>query len=64
MKRFSGKRGKCPAREALSSHVDGELDPAQAEALAKHLAGCDECARTVGELAWLKSHVSSLAAVL
>lgn len=63
MKRFGGRRKECPAKEVLSRQVDGDLDSAASEALAEHLAGCEDCSNTLEELSRLKSHVSSLASV-
>ncbi|MEM7309219.1 MAG: zf-HC2 domain-containing protein [Planctomycetota bacterium] len=39
-----------PFRELLALRLYGELDDAEARALAAHLAGCDACARFADEL--------------
>lgn len=38
------------ATERLSAYLDGDLDPAEREAVHRHLAGCPECAAVLGEL--------------
>ena len=39
------------ATERLSAYLDGDLEPAEREAVERHLAACPECASMLGELA-------------
>lgn len=46
----------CPENsEKLNAMLDGELPPAEAAALARHIAGCPACARHLAELAELRA---------
>ncbi|MCE9638006.1 MAG: hypothetical protein K8T90_20080 [Planctomycetes bacterium] len=38
----------CPAEEELVLHVEGDLDPRRADAVADHLVECEACRRLVG----------------
>jgi len=46
--------------EQLSALLDGELPPAETAALAAHLAACQDCLRTWGELADLRAAMAGL----
>jgi anti-sigma factor RsiW len=46
--------------EQLNALLDGELPPAEAAALAAHLADCPDCARTLQELAELRVAIAGL----
>lgn len=46
--------------EALSAHVDGELDPETEAWVSAHLEGCDECRRSVDALAEARSLLRGL----
>lgn len=57
----------CPDEETLAAFFDGQLPPAQADALHAQLVGCPDCARLVAALglvletdtdaAWARAHV-------
>jgi len=42
--------GRCVAGKALSQYLDGELDPAAAAEVARHLAACPACASAMAEM--------------
>jgi anti-sigma factor RsiW len=46
--------------EQLSALLDGELPPAETAALSAHLAACQDCMRTWGELADLRAAIAGL----
>jgi len=47
-------------RPLIGAHLDGELAPGQAEAVASHLAGCEACRRERAELAALKENLGMI----
>jgi hypothetical protein len=47
-------------RPLLSLYLDGELDPAQQDDVAAHLAGCTECARTLDDFRALGEGIRAL----
>ena len=46
--------------DQLSDYLDDELSPAERAAVDAHLAGCPECARTLGSLRRIAAEASSL----
>jgi hypothetical protein len=46
--------------ERLSAYIDGDLAPETARELERHLAGCDECSRTVADLRALVTAAQAL----
>lgn len=47
-------------RKWTAAYVLGALVPSEREALERHLVGCDECAASVAEFAWLPAMLSTL----
>jgi Putative zinc-finger len=45
-----GENGCTQSAETLSAFVDGDLPPAEAQALRTHTAGCPRCTLSIGEL--------------
>jgi hypothetical protein len=50
----------CPASERLSAFLDGDLPPAESEAVRAHGAGCARCTATLAELGALVSAARGL----
>lgn len=46
--------------EELSAYLDGELSGIEARKVTSHLAGCDECRDSLGELIDIRSRLRSL----
>ncbi len=49
----------CPSDDVLALHVDGQLRSTERAEIAKHLDGCGECRRLVGDLAAARTRTHS-----
>src|SRR5829696_6612073 len=54
----------CGFTEKISSLIDGELSPAEAREVERHLLTCVQCAEARADFLSLRSHISSFEASL